>query len=242
MSKIRLRNLNVRKREFASLFSLVAVVLSFFLLQVFCSCDHRDYWFDNDLPPVISVSRDGRSFSCGGFLTDSVKVGSPVHYRYSCTDTHIYEPEVFFDVSESSFEYEITDDELIFNVRRECVASGSIVGRDIYGKIVSVGFSVTAFNNRPPVARCAVTKVSNLGQYEVLIDMAESFDGDAEFGGKLVMYEYTVISSDGNVYNVQTELPAISYIFRTGGLEKVQCRVCDSDGVWSDWVSEYIDL
>ena len=236
-------NLSHRGRiEFCSAASFSCFVLVIMVFHLFSSCSHCDYYYDTDLAPVLSVSRDGRVFDGGTVLTDSVKVGSAVTYNFSCTDTHLYDPEVFFSSFESFCEYEVSDGKFVLNVLREGVVRGALTGRDIYGRESSVEFSVSAFANRPPVARCEVSKVGNLGDYEVKIDMGASKDGDAEFGGRLVMYEYTITSSDGNVYNVQTELSCISYIFKQSGLEKVQCRVCDSDGVWSDWVSEYVQL
>lgn len=225
---------------FAASFS--GLVLALMVFHLLFSCSHCDYYYDTDEAPVLSVSRNGRSFGLGTILTDSVKVGYSVSYGFRCSDTHLVDPDVFLSDVDDICDFQVGEKEFSLVIKREGVARGVVVGRDIYGRESRIGFSVTAFANKPPLAKCEVTKVGYLGQYEICIDMSSSKDGDAEFGGELVMYEYTITSSDGNVYNIQTELSKISYIFAAGGLEKVQCRVCDSDGVWSDWISEYVEF
>ncbi len=218
--------------------------LLFVLSLLFGACGHDDFYYNEDEAPVLTVFKSSYSVSSlsDNLLTDTVKVGAELRYRYACSDVETLEPEVSFGVVPSGCSCSVDGNELIFVFSQPGVWEGTIISRDIYQKPSVLNFKFSSFENQAPTPKLELSKISTLDQYEVLVDLRESFDGDAAIGGKIAMYEYTVTSSDGNVFNVQTELPYINYIFKGSGLQKVQGRVCDNDGVWSDWVTEYIEL
>lgn len=218
--------------------------LLFVLSLLFGACGHDDFYYNEDEAPVLTVFKSSYSVSSlsDNLLTDTVKVGAELRYRYACSDVETLEPEVSFDVVPASCSCSVNGNELVFICKQPGIWEGNIVCYDIYKKPSVLNFKISSFENQAPTPKLKLSKVSTLDQFDVLIDMRDSFDGDAVIGGKVSMYEYIVTSSDGNVFSVQTELPYMNYIFKGSGLQKVQGRVCDNDGVWSDWVTEYIEI
>ncbi len=103
---------------------------------------------------------------------------------------------------------------------------------DDFGETASMALEVHVFYNINPVARVEIIKPPNTGPFEREIDASQSIDGDQEYGGGIVLYEYIFLG-----IRVETDKSKQTVIFPDNGSYQIVVRVKDNDGVWSDQVS-----
>jgi hypothetical protein len=104
--------------------------------------------------------------------------------------------------------------------------------RDNFGLSNDVTVKVTSFKNLKPVAKFRWSKVGSRDPLEYKIIAEESFDKDEKYGGKILDYEFKV---QGVIIPI---LPStqehITVIFPEVNTYRVELRVRDNDGEWSE--------
>lgn len=218
-----------------SLIGLVALVI------VASSCHREDYFYETDNAPLLEWCSHAIQIA-PAYLSDTIKIRHQKIYEFHCSDDHVQKPDLMVSDTTGHFEYEIGDGILKIEVESEETVQGKITATDIYGKSSELFFTIKAFFNEKPVAKGEACAVKALNDYEIEIDLSQSYDGDTKQGGAIVKYEYKITSPSEVVYNVVTPLSKISYIFKEKGVAKIEYRVCDNDGEWSDWETIYIQV
>lgn len=205
---------------------------------LFASCNSKDYFYEQDKAPNLMWTTTGDSVLLTGF----VKVDQEASFNFNLSDPEQNGNGIFLIDKVGDFDFEFGDNEFFITTHNVDSCKGTIVATDIYGKETKIRFIITSFTNKKPVAKCKVSLVGNLDSREVLIDMSEAYDEDSNFGGHIVQYEYTITNSNGEVYKVVNELKKMGYIFDCDGLQKIEFRVCDDNGEWSEAGTTFIEI
>ena len=91
---------------------------------------------------------------------------------------------------------------------------------------------ITKFENLLPNSDLKLIHLNNLDVFEYQIDASSSFDGDQNYGGEIINYQY-VIDNDTNYHPYET----MNYIFPLDKEYIVSVRVMDNNNQWSDFKS-----
>lgn len=217
-----------------------SLVLYVFVGLVFFSCGLDDYYYEKDIAPVFGWFGNENGDSL--LLTDNVKIGQQLVYMYHLKDNEIESPTVYLEDKEGDYDFEITESQFFININKEGVCRGTLVASDMYNKCSRIKFDLTSFANMSPIAKCSVAKLNNLSEREVLIDLSDSYDQDAQYGGFIESYDYTITNSGGNVFHVTNGLSKMGYIFEDAGLQKIDFKVCDNNGSWSETGTVYVEF
>jgi len=201
-------------------------------LIAFCQCnDKENYYATINNAPIINIYSGDEEIE-GEFIRDSIKIGgNKKTYRVEYSD----EEELTLSIYENGILYENYDD-VYYRLHTEERGEKRIEFylRDSYKRVTKRTIILTSFENLTPVARLKIT-VLNDGEVEV--DITDSYDRDAKFGGRLTKYEYIM---NGEVIN--SNLNKIRYKFFVTGTKRIQARVMDNNNAWSSYVEEYITL
>lgn len=216
------------------------IILLSVIGAMFVSCGLDDYYYEEDEAPAFGWFGNAEGDSI--LLKGNVKLGQELVYNYRLKDNEAKEPIVFLTEQEGDYDYRFEGKQFIINIKSEGVCRGTLVASDMYDKRSKIMFDLTVFKNQLPVAKCTVTKAGNLNEREVIIDMSGSYDTDSEYGGYIEKYEYVITNSNGNVFTACNGLKKIGYIFESDGLQKIDCRVCDNNGEWSEVVTSYVEF
>lgn len=214
---------------------LTGLLFSVVLLTLGQGCDDRhDYYDKINMSPKIEIEGVHNK---GDIWVDTIKLGFNKEYQYRIIDES---PESV--VLEHKYEGNGVDIEIYssyFKVTGNSKGKHEIIlnARDLYGHIFKRKFQIEIIENWLPVTIMEIKYIGNLSPNEIEVDASKSFDRDARFGGKIVMYEYELMD-----YILETPLPKIKYIFGTKGQKKISVRVKDNNGVWSDKVTKYFML
>lgn len=106
--------------------------------------------------------------------------------------------------------------------------------RDSHKNIREASVEVTAVSNLGPVAALKIEKLGGLAPLEYLIDASTSYDRDANYGGGVVTYEYTIAGK-----KFKTDKPSIKWIFETAGTYQLGVKVADADGAIDQYASNF---
>lgn len=106
---------------------------------------------------------------------------------------------------------------------------------DIFNKSYEMKFKITFKENKPPkpVLKLVLTNGNNFN-YQLRGD--SSFDIDNAIGGMIVQYQFII---DNNIIN--TSEPNINHFFKKGS-HTIQFRVKDNDDVWSDYLTQNLQV
>ena len=123
----------------------------------------------------------------------------------------------------------------------DAVANGAhdleITMVDDFGESATLDVDLRAFDNLVPVASFVANQPQGAGPFERLVDASASVDGDQNFGGAITEYEYSFL---GIVRNTSDNTQTV--IFPSSGVYNIIVRVKDNDGVWSEPVSQNIEI
>lgn len=205
------------------------------------SCQREDYFYEIDDAPLFMWNSHTNQIA-PAYLLDTIKIWHQQTYEFSCSDIHIQNPVLTISDTTGNFEYEISDGLLKLEVQNVGTVQGTFTATDIYGKSSQLFFKINTFFNKKPIAKGEAQLVKILNDYEIEIDLSQSFDSDSKQGGCIEQYEYKITSPSDNIYNVVTPLSKISYIFKEKGVATIEFRVCDNDGEWSEWETTYIKI
>lgn len=132
------------------------------------------------------------------------------------------------DFNEELIDISVTPTELGTNILE-------IIVRDAFGVEDKVKVVLIAFLNETPIAVLpeSLENVRVINDLHYVLDASSSFDNDREFGGGIILYEYTI---EGNTFSAEES--KINYIFSSRGNKLIKLRVKDSDGIWSTRVED----
>lgn len=228
----------------------------FLISWAVAGCDERADLFEelND-PPVVNFNgTDGFTV-----LSDSLKTKFDLKEtlkRYTISLT-------VFDVNDniSTVEYrhvsgngnlyadgvEITDDKLpisengVLRFEYEPLDFGdhifNIIVADRFNEEANVEIKLVVFENLSPVSIYNSSVIGELSKYHYVIDASESFDRDEEYGGRIIVYEYTV---EGRLFRIGNDIKY--HIFPSAGAYPIRVRVQDNNGVWSSYNDQTITI
>lgn len=232
--------------------SYLIILLS--VIGVF-SCDTRDAVFeDNNEAPTLYFSTEvGEVATVDDTLKISIKsTTKELDVRLNLSD---------IDDNVSTLKYEIitgnvtiTQDgveiagDIDFDLTFiDLVVTPSQIGTNIieftatddFDQTSTITLTLEAFTNYTPIAVLPSTlpKVAVNDDLEYTLDASGSYDQDAPFGGGVQAYKYTV---EGNTFTSNSH--SKPWVFSKSGNYEVKLQVMDSDGVWSDEVSEVYSI
>lgn len=205
---------------------------------VFCiSCTTRsDYFADMNKQPVLTLINPTTQQEIETVtIYDTLKMGSKYSMMYMIDDEE--ELSLIIENNNANDSIIINESIVFMYPRSEGLSTYKYKVIDTY-KSESTEYTVSLFTfiNKEPSVNADISIIDGLSPYEIEIDLSQSFDNDAEFGGEIVEYEYKI----QNNYILNTHLPQIRYIFDTPGQKKIIVRAKDNDGVWSKELIEYI--
>lgn len=237
----------------------------FFLLAtlVFSSCNEKDDISKNNKQPVVYVSTlDGsvynyygdNSLSTGKNVADTIKLmsGQYANFIIRIEDEYfpglkkallvrkddIFDAVPLFDQNLSyQIHYDFSNSDTIIAI--ECKNIGntsfSLNVTDSYGLTTSVFFDVYVLENVKPDAIFQAWNSRGLDPYEITVDASASLDHQEKWGGAIVLYEY-YINGD---FLTSTEKSLVKYIVPEAGNYKIDVRVKDNEGAWSEYHTGY---
>jgi hypothetical protein len=198
---------------------------------IFASCDDSADVFEKwNSEPVISVFKNDAIFES---LRDTLKIGFPRLYSFTIEDE---ESLTLTHVENDNLSVSIDNESSTITVDGYADGLHTLTIRctDGFSRVSNLDMKVFCFSNWNPVASLNVSVIDG---FEVLIDARSSYDADSRFGGGIVKYEYII-----NDVTYQSEKASLNYVYGSSGLKTVRLRVQDSDSVWSDWVTFYLNL
>jgi len=200
------------------------------IITVFYSCDTRqDMYFTNNIAPTIKIKKISDS-EFTNYIRDSLKLNfNRFIYEYEITNEN------------TNYIYEVTKDYGTGNIIDSSIYKiytpineGDVIivnkVTDIYNRWGSANIYLTVFENLNPVCNIEIEETNIFTQMEFVIDLSDSYDKDARFGGKIILYEYKI----GDNYFIQSSHNQINYIFESPGTYVIKVRVKDNNDVWSD--------
>ncbi len=194
------------------------------------ACDSREDYFEalNGAPQIKiyfgSVEQDS------SFIGDSIKMGFPKNYGVTLSDEE--EVEMKIDVPEG---ISIVGDETkTINAFTLGVKSIRFFAYDGFGRKGERTLTLTSFDNLNPVPNFTVNVLANR---EIEVVASGSYDRDSKFGGLIVSYEYTF---NGNIQT--SSLSVVRYRFGTAGQKRIELRVKDNSGQWSNKIEVYVTI
>jgi hypothetical protein len=113
-----------------------------------------------------------------------------------------------------------------------------LVARDAFDNATIIPVDFEVIGNWLPQPALSMEVAAELSPFHVQIDAGASFDRDADYGGQIMAYEYTI----EGFYTTETIRAQIEYIFPEAGTYRVRLRVKDNDGEWSEPVTQSIVL
>lgn len=206
------------------------------LAVVFFSCDNsKDPFSDVNKSPKITVKKASANKYETEFV-DSLKLNKQIYaFKYRIEDEEKLQPII--KCGDAHHQINIKDSVVYLKseIVGECFVSLSV--KDAFGEESKTKVKIITFDNLPPVANVIAKESNNiLSPFERLLDFSGSHDKDEKFGGKIVEYEYRI---DTQQY-IKTKSKTIKHIFPQNGSYRIQLRVKDSDGVWSNKVTKRI--
>jgi hypothetical protein len=214
----------------------ILILLTLAIVLIVSACDNRkDPYLDLDSGPIVQVMKitDGLAST---EISDSVKLGQTYTFKYSLESFE----NISINVEKSRTADSIGMNSNYVNVKgaNEGISVYTLKAMDSFGKESQAKVNLTIFLNLKPICSFTVKKVGQLSDYEIEIDASLSYDPDAKWGGHIVQWEYQVQTN----YDVKNALSSIHYICDGPGQKKINVRVKDDNGVWSDWKTQYYTL
>lgn len=217
------------------------------LIPLLCllGCDDRLASFDDAFDVDFSIN--------GGITEGRVKMGLKSGdgiFHLNITTTNVSEIRAArFEVDEG--EIEVYQNgvqktgalDLSSNMQLEVrfitssAATITIILFDQLGGRVEKSLRIIVAQNLSPVALMSFSKLSQNDPREYEFSGSNSYDADADLGGEVAYYEWTI---GGVVFVV--DHAAIRYIFPNSGTYIVRLRVRDNDGAWSTQISENVSV
>ncbi len=219
------------------------------LVSTLYNCDSRkdSLEFFNDAPLFITESdtitmlSDSVKLSLGSYVFDVS--GVDPNNNLSSLNIEVLQGDGNFRInnqliesgSESSFNGSV--DRITYDPNFTGRHEGIITLTDAFDLSVLFEYELVVFNNISPVAIVSIVKPSGSGPFERLIDASGSFDGDVNFGGRIVEYEYSFL---GILRNIDSDSQTV--IFPSSGNYQIVVRVLDNDGEWSEPVGTNVEV
>jgi hypothetical protein len=193
------------------------------------SCDNRkDPYYTLDDNPVLTVQKLTDTISRTS-LTDSMILGMPYVFKYNIVSAENLVPTV--QKSTPTDSVSIRDNRVYVTSRVAGISNYLLKTVDSFGKTASAAVQITFVTKLPPVCEFTVTTAPRVSPYEIDINASASRDPEAQWGGKIVQYNFVVQNS----YNIQTPLSEIHYVCEGPGQKTISVRVQDNTGTWSDF-------
>ncbi len=222
----------------------MAVVTAFLFLT---SCEEEKDFFVNY--NVLDVQFSLRNKAFADSLVDSVKFGFTescklkMSQNFSSIEVRSqfeYSPSAFISLKKDEVggEFDINKGVMTETGEKEIFIKGGKVGntlgllifKDGYGKEVKKKVKLTVFENLEPVTNMQIEAIKNISPYEIEINLSNSYDRDAIYGGKIVEFEYRI----GDFYLLRTsKFSSIKFVLPQKGTFLIKCRVKDNNGVYS---------
>jgi hypothetical protein len=214
------------------------VLLLIILPLIFQSCDKRhDYYNSINSTPVIEFRKFNTLDSYVKEFTDSTKKRNPV-----------YELEVNLSDEEAltlRYSANIASDKIIMKNKNHFIITldTTKIGThtftfksiDSFGKEGQESAKIIVFKNLIPEAEFEIKNIGTLDPREYVIDASKSYDRDAKYGGKVVLYEYRIQQMGGNLFYSLSNHPSssIKYIFPEKGTYTIGVGCIDDEGAVS---------
>ena len=240
----------------AVLYSLVIV------MSVLSACDDRlDFIADVNKAPALTLLREGVPFSGTADYKMKDEIKGPGTELFYIT-LLVEDPEGFDGTVSaiilsgpgklvnaggnelpSSFSYTNQASQTIYfdALDSDGVTTIRISAIDNLGKETKADVSINSFLNKLPVASWNYTNIKLNDPYEYEFDATTSIDQDADLGGAIAGYEWTV---NGNVFTVGNA--KINYILSKaspgGTTYNIKLRVLDNNGQYSTVSEKYITV
>jgi hypothetical protein len=222
----------------------MAVFTAFLSLS---SCEEEKDFFINYNVLDVKFSLRNKAFSDS--LVDSIKLGFTENCKLKMSrNFSTIEVRSLFDYAPSAFIALKSDDvDGGFGIEKGVVTEtgekeifikggkigntlGLLIFKDGYGKEVKKKVKLTVFDNLEPVTNMQVDAIKNISPYEIEINLSNSYDRDAVYGGKIIEYEYRV----GDFYILRTsKFASIKFVLPQKGSYLIKCRVKDNNNVYS---------
>ncbi|SMO89493.1 hypothetical protein SAMN06265379_11246 [Saccharicrinis carchari] len=206
----------------------------FLSLTLLASCDTgEDSFYHSNQAPTISIKGHSHT-DFGKHQSDSVKF-EEVYYQldYLVLDEEKLDIDVAVD---SIFRYEIEEDKIVFGAEKIGASNVYITVTDAWKREDKLLFNLTCFENLPPVASLQIDALQNVREYK--FDAKGSYDTDAKYGGKIVLYRFFVndkeIEKSYHTY--------MNYTFPKSGEYKIGVQVKDNNDEWSAIVQKTLTI
>ena len=210
------------------------VLYLFLSLALLASCDTgEDSFYDSNETPTISIKGPSHA-SFGRYKSDSIKFEN-VYYSldYLIQDEEKLHIDVHID---SVFRYEIEEDKIVIGAEKVGSSNIYITVTDAWKREDKLVFNLTCFKNLPPVASLKINPLQNVREYT--FKAGGSYDRDAKYGGRIVLYRFFVNSKE-----IEKSFHSyMNYTFPKNGEYKIGVQVKDNNDEWSALVQKTVTI
>jgi hypothetical protein len=208
------------------------LILQIIILALLNACNTTDDYFKqfNHKPELTVKGMTDSEFS--KMTSDSMKVNCEYLLYYNIFDEEGEELEAFVNC-ERRFKYTIDNEKIAIIADRPGKWKFNVIATDSYGATDEVSIEFICFNNLAPVAMLEIEDIPGF-QNEKRLNASKSYDPDSKYGGGIDMYRFYVNGKEID----KTYHSSINYAFPLSGKYILSLRVRDTDGEWSEMVSE----
>ncbi len=185
--------------------TILKIVLPLYILTVLItSCDNReDAWAGRTPDYSFKIKRQNEDSVINrekSKFIDSVKINFPVTYHY--TTSYNNKTIVSLNKNNSSASVVITDSTITYTAKAEGYNTIFLKLTDPFKHDTIDTLMFFHYVNLPPVA-VATVKQELLSSKKMIIDLTQSYDRDAKYGGYIKQWYYKVIGTSINAWTLE---------------------------------------
>lgn len=199
-----------------------------FMALALIACDTtEDYFSKDNQVPELTIKGSGHS-EFARHVADSVKLKTQFYSLQYLIDDETTQTVI---IDTDSLSYEQYNDSIVFKVNHTGTSHIKLSVTDEFNTSDNIGFKLICFDNLLPVAKLTIEETEEEGLF--LFDASQSYDQDKKYGGKILLYRYTI---DSKV--IETSKPEILLVLdKNTSSYTISLQVMDNDNSWSEPVS-----